>query len=441
MKNKVFRSRLIGVLAFYAAVSTLSSETFFDRMGARGYARRWWSEFNSKYTPRPDADCAHFVSQCLIAGGLSLHKGRDGTGLGVYPDNYNRSLVRNGTITRCGYLHEHLRDYQPTTVQYVTENDPVVPEWISPGDVAIFGRKGGTEFYHAMIVINKTENDCELAGHNNEVWGRSFKASLNNFGSARFYHFNDADVTDKADYFKFMVTNDMVNVRVGPGLDSRDELYQDIGNIYRDQVYVGYERFTDAQGRLWYHFFYDDRSAWCVAKSGSTVYAEEVDPAGSSITAFSTDVEYFMNVRSGPGSSNNDIGELYPGRLFAAFEEENGWNHFYYAGSDAWSYAEYTVSEPFDDPLSYASPETNTGSQGNKFTFSVPGKYQSFTEAVKSVKIYGFSGRLIKEIQPVQNRGSWDGTDMAGGKVGSGAFIAQLVSGNKITNYRFVISK
>jgi len=37
------------------------------------YAMRWWNGRNSQYNDYGGNDCANFVSQCLIAGGLNLN--------------------------------------------------------------------------------------------------------------------------------------------------------------------------------------------------------------------------------------------------------------------------------------------------------------------------------------------------------------------------------
>ena len=49
----------------------------YNRDKAYNYAKKWWNDFNLKkyanYNP-VGGDCANFVSQCLIAGGLDLVK-------------------------------------------------------------------------------------------------------------------------------------------------------------------------------------------------------------------------------------------------------------------------------------------------------------------------------------------------------------------------------
>ena len=50
----------------------------YNREAAFGYAKRWWDGANTpEYNDYSGSggDCANFVSQCLIAGGISFHEG------------------------------------------------------------------------------------------------------------------------------------------------------------------------------------------------------------------------------------------------------------------------------------------------------------------------------------------------------------------------------
>jgi len=53
----------------------IPSKNKFSRQAAYGYALQWWNGRNSHYNDFSGSggDCANFVSQCLIAGGFSLH--------------------------------------------------------------------------------------------------------------------------------------------------------------------------------------------------------------------------------------------------------------------------------------------------------------------------------------------------------------------------------
>lgn len=97
----------------------------YNSMAAVAYAERWCDGHNPEY-PIYDADCASFVSQCLIAGGLDLSAGADGRGLGVV----------GRLIVNVEYLIRHLKDVQKFS--YQTMQNTVEPSFVIPGDPAFF---------------------------------------------------------------------------------------------------------------------------------------------------------------------------------------------------------------------------------------------------------------------------------------------------------------
>lgn len=97
----------------------------YNPKAAVTYAEQWCDGYNPDY-PRYNADCASFVSQCLIAGGLDLSAGADGQGLGVI----------GRLIINVEYLIRHLKDVQKFS--YQTMQNTVEPGFVVPGDPAFF---------------------------------------------------------------------------------------------------------------------------------------------------------------------------------------------------------------------------------------------------------------------------------------------------------------
>lgn len=116
-------------------------ETFslYDRTGATGYADSYCNNSNPDYHDYSGegGDCANFVSQCLIAGGINLWKGSDGNGSGVGMD-----INRQGTLINCDYLSANLEYQQPTSCSYI-EDTGVPPDNLTAGDVIIYGLGSG----------------------------------------------------------------------------------------------------------------------------------------------------------------------------------------------------------------------------------------------------------------------------------------------------------
>ncbi len=128
-------------------------------------------------------DCANYVSQCLIAGGINLLK-----------SNYDET--GRHVVAYCDYLHEELQNHmteQPTRMVYNgTEEAPANMEW---GDVIIFGTVGDDEFKHAAIVRSGSGNDIKFNAHTSDRWNRhwTFAASTDptKWNCIHFYHIDD----------------------------------------------------------------------------------------------------------------------------------------------------------------------------------------------------------------------------------------------------------
>jgi len=157
----------------------------YDRQAAYDYAYTWWDDRNPAYADYSGSggDCANFVSQCIIAGGVDLHEGTNGAGAGV--DRY-------GTMPFCDYLDINLKKYQDASVTYYVEGSSSVPDEVTVGDVVQFGVDGGDRYMHAMIVVIDRGTNLGLAGHTNDRWDLSFSSAIgsSSWNCATFYHIN-----------------------------------------------------------------------------------------------------------------------------------------------------------------------------------------------------------------------------------------------------------
>ncbi|MBS3817340.1 MAG: amidase domain-containing protein, partial [Candidatus Thermoplasmatota archaeon] len=329
------------------ATPKAQGSVLYNRTAAKGYAYRWWDGRNPHYNDFSSmgGDCANFVSQALIAGGLSLHNGTNGDGYGVYPDSDRPDIYSNGTIPYCDYLDTHLRNYQPVDTDriYSASN---APDWLSVGDPVIFGNSSD-RYQHAMIVVWDGPNKIGLSGHTSDRWNISLSTELSYFESVDLYHINDRSYN--GDEFVFEVTASSLNVRVGAGSNDQGNLYQDIGDIQQGQRYVALGTQLDSSGNLWYHFWFDDRAAWCAAEYGGNTYAQPTDEN----IYLEIDVGYYLNVRTGPSTDYTDIGEVYNDMRFYPIDDDSGWYEFYWGGQRVWASGSYM------DVINYSSDETN----------------------------------------------------------------------------------
>ena len=114
-----------------------SSRSSYDPQAAVNYAEAWWNGRNPAYHDYSGSggDCANFVSQCLIAGGLDLSAGPGVDGRGCIPSVVN--------------LDYNLRHYQNTQYQ-VGGSEPL---WVVKGDPILFYSNDGTHHHSAFGVV------------------------------------------------------------------------------------------------------------------------------------------------------------------------------------------------------------------------------------------------------------------------------------------------
>ncbi len=318
--------------------SVIPTTPGYLRQAAYGYAFQWYNSRNSHYNDYTGGggDCANFVSQCLIAGGITLHKGTDGTGYGVYPDEDRPSSNSNGTMPYSDYLNLNLRNYQNTNVTYVTT--ATVPPEVTVGDVVIFGSASGDHYSHTMVVVWDGGSEIGLAGHTTDEWNRTFSSRFAGFTCATFYHFLEWN----AEYHRFVVNRTSAhNVRVGPGYNNLSALYQLIGTIQPGQQYIAFGSAT-WNGKRWWHFWFDDRAAWCADQEASSYSTQEVT---GNITADRTPLEVevssVLNVRNGPGTGYSIFGQVYDGMRFVSDYKDGTWYRYWYAGVQKYSSSSY----------------------------------------------------------------------------------------------------
>lgn len=143
----------------------------YNSQAAVAYAERWCDGYNPEY-PAYDADCASFVSQCLIAGGLDLSAGADGQGLGVVGQ----------LIVNVEYLIRHLKDVQKFS--YQTMQNTVEPGFVIPGDPAFFF---DSENRHSIFCVGQ-QSGKNLYNCHSATKTCHFFAS--NWNSALTYYFH-----------------------------------------------------------------------------------------------------------------------------------------------------------------------------------------------------------------------------------------------------------
>ncbi len=165
--------------------SRTSRSSSYNPDAAAQYAETWWNSRNPSYHDYGDYDCANFVSQCLIAGGLDLSAGTNGSGYGV--DSY-------GCMYNCDQQHTHLTTYQDVIYErrYNTSS-PREPLWFVKGDAAIYGNSTDRWRHSVFAVIGDDDNYVALNAHSVNQYHKSVQYFYDvepTWTSCDFYHIN-----------------------------------------------------------------------------------------------------------------------------------------------------------------------------------------------------------------------------------------------------------
>ena len=154
----------------------ITTSSTYDPQAAANYADTWWNGRNPAYHDYGDYDCANFVSQCLIAGGLSLSAGPgvDSWGCIPYCDNLHLNLVNSQ-----GATHERKNR---------GESEPI---WFVKGDPALFGNYSDYWTHAVFAVTGDASNYCQCNAHSYNQYHQTiswFFAVDPNFDVCNYYH-------------------------------------------------------------------------------------------------------------------------------------------------------------------------------------------------------------------------------------------------------------
>ena len=168
----------------------------FDRDAAIEYALKWYSGTNSPTYERFDTvmsfitswgrmrgDCANFVSQCLVAGGLTMNSSwhyymEDKIWISGSGNSYATYSERNMTPAWAA-AQEQYRFFSSDWAGY--KNGDVLQIWskegmkynikynnIQKGDLMFFAHRDTGEVYHSTIISEVTSNEIKYAAHTSE---------------------------------------------------------------------------------------------------------------------------------------------------------------------------------------------------------------------------------------------------------------------------------
>jgi hypothetical protein len=161
-----------------APAPSVSAATY-NPLKAIQYADQWWNKRNPKFLSYGFNDCANYVSQCLIAGGLSLRA--------------SPSVDKSGSLAQCTSLDAFLTNTLKATV-WKTSSSSLAPTGLQPGDVAIFGNWLGLR--HAVFVSAKQSNGQPLFNaHTYDRKRTTIGWLLGGWTYVKYYHIVKSPIT------------------------------------------------------------------------------------------------------------------------------------------------------------------------------------------------------------------------------------------------------
>ena len=180
-------------LPFSLTESSPQIITNYNPVAASDYADKWWNSRNTvNYLDFSGigGDCANFVSQCLLAGGMDLSAG---------PGNPSEYY---GCIINCNNLHINFTTRQGCNVpsRYSGHLNSGYPSWFTQGDVALFGADAadpGDPWQHSTI--NVVTGTPALDAHSNDRYHQLvsfyYPSTGTGFKTGDFYHFTSTSTS------------------------------------------------------------------------------------------------------------------------------------------------------------------------------------------------------------------------------------------------------
>lgn len=192
-------SRIIAILIFLTVIFTgVIGAYAYNRGKAAAYANLWWDKWNDVYDYYSN-DCANFVSQCLIDGGLMV--GTDISDAGKIPGVSVNHIKKGGAISTISSLMPYLENYEHAE-KIIALSPAGLDEVLEIGDPVFFGYSLDN-MTHSMIVSSKVNGIVYLAAHTNNTNGDTLSEVVqkDNYTQIIAYHFPDRRETGVAARF------------------------------------------------------------------------------------------------------------------------------------------------------------------------------------------------------------------------------------------------
>ncbi|QQE79606.1 amidase domain-containing protein [Alicyclobacillus sp. SO9] len=135
----------------------------YDRVRAQRYADLWWNSYNPAYVKFLEDDCTNFISQCLYAAGMPMHKEGNNRAKGwwYYPGSGQKGVNWSYSWSTSNALHQYL-------VHVVGATMIEDPNKLNVGDLVFYDWNGQGTFHHTTIVTDFDSNGDPLVNAHTE---------------------------------------------------------------------------------------------------------------------------------------------------------------------------------------------------------------------------------------------------------------------------------
>lgn len=170
------------IFVFFSAILIFSASTVlfsgvssaaYSVSKAQAYAKQYYKNPNPAY-PFLSNDCTNFVSQILVAGGITQNIPSTPRNFGInlghtnywYGGLYTKGKIRDYSSSPTFTSVSHFNNYWSSRkTTYVNSNINNVINYAKAGDIIIMQHTKRSEYSHAMFVYKKENSTLKLSGH------------------------------------------------------------------------------------------------------------------------------------------------------------------------------------------------------------------------------------------------------------------------------------
>ena len=237
-----YADRWVKDWAYYPEDTLRNAGPYWNSLDPADWDKQW--PYHNYSLPGKGSDCANYVSQCLIAGGLCFWVPPHDMG-SIHP-SYTDD---RGAIINCDSLDVYLRQLYWATRTSIVYPNGSPPSGFEKGDFLIFGDETGDWFRHAAIVSGGSGSNAYCNAHDNDRYHRSWNWAWGT-GSGQYKRVSFYEIPDNAGWWPDLAPfqppdwPDILIVSSTPGNHLDDAILEAGETVYIDFAVVNWAYLT-----------------------------------------------------------------------------------------------------------------------------------------------------------------------------------------------------